>query len=318
MNRTVILTPLGLALAALLTSPAHAHRFGPWGAPVPASFNTPTASEGCPIESPDGRRIYIASNRPGGEGNLDVWRASRRNVGAPWGPMENLGPTINSGDADYCPTPLRGRWLMYVSSKDRAEDCLPGPAPVIPGSPTSATAVAGDMYLSKERRRGQWSEPLHLGCYPDGPNTAGFEFSPSLVRTDEGYRLFFSSNGYPDSQGQDLYVSEVLDDGTVLPGQRIAELSTAADDRMPNVRRDGLEIVFSSNRQGFNGQDIWVATRASTADPWGAPVWINDPAINTAGNETRASLSGDGRRLYFGRDGDVFVSTRARLRGKAD
>jgi hypothetical protein len=33
------------------------------------------------------------------------------------------------------------------------------------------------------------------------------------------------------------------------------------------------------------------------------------PNINTAANETRASLSWDGRRLYVGR-GDVFVSER--------
>jgi Tol biopolymer transport system component len=35
-------------------------------------------------------------------------------------------------------------------------------------------------------------------------------------------------------------------------------------DIQPNVRRDGREIVFASNRGGataFGGQDIWVATR---------------------------------------------------------
>jgi hypothetical protein len=32
--------------------------------------------------------------------------------------------------------------------------------------------------------------------------------------------------------------------------------------------------------------------------------------VNTAGNETRSSLSRDGERLHFGRDGNIFVSTR--------
>lgn len=309
---------LALAVAAIvIAAPAGARGFGPWGTPQALPFNS-AANEGCPIESPDGLSLYIASNRPGTYGNLDVFRVFRRSLNGPWGLPENLGPYINTGDAEYCPTPQPRRFLMFVSSKDTEtdtdpynDDCKPGPADV---PPTPATAVAGDMYITRERRNGGWLEPLNLGCYPRGPNTAGFEFSPSMIRTHEGGFLYFSSNGYPDSQGQDIYVSRVLWNGTVLPGARVAELSTAADDRMPNVRSDGLEIVFSSTRQGFNAQDIYVATRARTSDPWSAPARIEDPAINTAGSETRASLSEDGTRLYFGRDGDVYVSTRARIR----
>jgi hypothetical protein len=102
---------------------------------------------------------------------------------------------------------------------------------------------------------------------------------------------------------------------------RVAELSTASDDRMPNVRRDGLEIVFSSNRGG--NMDIYVATRASVDAPWSAPQLIANPNINTAGSETRSSLSADGTRLYFGRKvdaadpGDVFVATRALIAAPA-
>ena len=165
-----------------------------------------------------------------------------------------------------------------------------------------------------------WSTPVNLGCYPNGPNTEGAEFSPSRVQTAEGTFLFFSSNGYPDSQGQDIYMSQMLADGSFTAGVRVAELSTAADDRMPNVRRDGLEIVFSSNRAGGTtfDQDIYVATRATTHSAWSAPQRIDTATINTTASETRASLSGDGTRLYFGRKlnvddpGDVFVATRER------
>ncbi|KQW38532.1 hypothetical protein ASC76_11025 [Rhizobacter sp. Root404] len=87
---------------------------------------------------------------------------------------------------------------------------------------------------------------------------------------------------------------------------------------MPSVRQDGLEIVFSSNRAGNSpfDQDIYVSTRSSTSAPWSTPQRIDNPSINTPGSETRASLSGDGKRLYFGRKltpedpGDVFVSLR--------
>lgn len=309
---------LTLAVAAVAASPAAATlRYGPWDPASPVSINTP-ANEGCPIESPDGRSLYIASNRPGTYGNLDIWRSFRGSTRQPWSTPENLGPVVNSADFDYCPTPIQGNWLLYVTSKDTEtdddplnDDCLPGP----PATPPPGNPAGGDMFLTREKSDGSWVRPLHLGCYPDGPNTAGAEFSPSLVFTWRGVELYFSSNGYPDSQQQDIYVSRVLWDGTITPGQRIAALSTEFDDRMPNVRRDGLEMVFSSNRPGgAGGQDVYVSTRRTVFHPWGAPQRIDNPTINTSGSETRASLSGDGTRLHFGRDGDIFVAERRKLR----
>lgn len=98
----------------------------------------------------------------------------------------------------------------------------------------------------------------------------------------------------------------------------MAELSGPSDDRMPSVREDGLEIVFSSNSAGNTpfDQDIYIATRPNTRAPWSAPQRIDNPSINTPASETRASLSGDGKRLYFGRKltledpGDVYMSVR--------
>ena len=315
---------IAAALTMVVANAASAHDVAPWSDPqYLTAINTTAAAEGCPIESPDGHSLFIASNRsaPGAQGKLDVYRATRKAAHKPWGLPENLGAPVNSSEFDYCPTPLDGRWLMFVTSRVTDDDCHPGDTP--PVAPVGGPA-AGDMYLTREHPRRGWLEPLHLGCYPEGPNTAGAEFSPSAINTHKGTFLYFSSNGYPDSQGQDIYVSRVLDDGTVLPGQRVHELSSPADDRMPNVRKDGLEIVFSSNRAGavpFD-QDIYVARRSSVKAAWSAPVRIDNPFINTPASETRASLSGDGTRLYFGRKltledpGDVYLSTRKKGRGK--
>jgi hypothetical protein len=54
---------------------------------------------------------------------------------------------------------------------------------------------------------------------------------------------------------------------------------------------------------------VYTASRERTSDPWSAPVNVG-PNVNTLGKETRASLSGDGKRLHFGRDGDICVSAR--------
>ena len=105
-------------------------------------------------------------------------------------------------------------------------------------------------------------------------------------------------------------------DGGFGPAVLIEELSTAAQDGHPNLRRDGLEIFFFSNRPGSLGNDIYVATRAKTTDPWSTPVNLG-PAVNSEASETRPSLSWDGRTLYFGSnrpggegDADHYVTNR--------
>ena len=122
--------------------------------------------------------------------------------------------------------------------------------------------------------------------------------------------LYFSSTGL-DGLDQDIYKSRQRRDGSFSPPILVAELSTANNDQMPNVRADGLEMVFVSDRPGGAGAfDIYVTTRRSTRDAWSAPSRLG-PEVNTAAGESRPSLSGDGRRLNFGRAGDIFVSTRS-------
>jgi Tol biopolymer transport system component len=78
-----------------------------------------------------------------------------------------------------------------------------------------------------------------------------------------------------------------------------------------------LELYFDSNRPGgLGGSDIWVSTRASTSDPWGAPTAVT--AVNSPSGETTPEVSFDGLTLYlasnrpggFG-DNDIYVSTRS-------
>jgi hypothetical protein len=91
------------------------------------------------------------------------------------------------------------------------------------------------------------------------------------------------------------------------------------------VRKDGREIVFSSNRVGgTGGQDIWTATREGVDDPWSAPVNLG-PNVNTSRGESRPSFSWDAAQLLFGRAGpvgtgeggtglaDIYVATRGKV-----
>ena len=85
-----------------------------------SELNT-AALDGCPIQSPDGLSLYIASNRPGGRGGLDIWKATRASANAQWGAPQNLGEPVNSAADDFCPTPVGKRGLFFVS-----REALPG------------------------------------------------------------------------------------------------------------------------------------------------------------------------------------------------
>lgn len=108
--------------------------------------------------------------------------------------------------------------------------------------------------------------------------------------------------------------------GSYGPGEPVAELNSAADDLRPNIRKDGLEIVFDSTRGG-GAPDIYSANRPAVDAPWSEPIALG-PNVNTTYAETRASLSWDGKTLLFGstRRGegatDIYITSRARREPK--
>jgi hypothetical protein len=282
--------------------------YGPWGTAQKideingndADLNT-ASQDGCPIQSPDGLHLYIATNRPGGKGGLDIWMATRASEQSPWEAPVDLPEPINSASDDFCPTPVRKNGLFFVSRR------------VI----TGVSCGLGDIYFARRDQTGTWSDPHHFSCAPEGPNSALDEQGPSYAH---GHLYFSSSSaGVPG----DLYVSEKNGPLSFGPATAIAELNdAAANDIQPNVRKDGREVVFSSNRAGgFGGQDIWSATRASTDDPWSVAVNLGS-GVNTGLGESRPSLSRNALQLLFGRAGpagtgeggtglaDVYVTTR--------
>jgi hypothetical protein len=274
------------------------------------------APGGCPIESRDGTLLYTAAG-PAGTNGLDIWVLRRNAQTNTYDSRVMLGDPVSvAGANDFCPTPLMGDWLMFVTTRDATDKCgEPGAVPGLNGADIMLTrfavtlpAVAGGALQLQSN-----APAKRLACYPDGPNTKGAKFAPSLLTTPDGGFLFFSSdhNGVTATGNHDIYMSEMRPDGSYGPGVPVAALNTAFQDQQPNVSRDGLSIVFASDRDG--NMDIFIATRAKITDAWSAPRNLSTSLKFPTSllPETRPSISWDQQRLYYGADGMAYLSHKA-------
>ena len=297
-----VLVALAVLVVLVATPALAAPTYAPWG-PAASLETIPGSSsevntaflDGCPILSRDGLQLYIASNRPNGLGNLDIWVAQRSSSEGAFGAPVNIGAPINSEDNDFCPSPLRdGHGFLFVSNR--------------PGGCGGA-----DIYMTRYHPQMGWEQPVNLGCEV---NSAADEAGPVLSFAEPGLpTLYFSSTRADGPGGGDIYISEMTGAWTFGPVRLVPGVNSDYEDMQPSVRRDGRELVFSSNRPGSQGFDIWSASRDSIAEAWSTPVNLGSN-VNSAANETRPSLSWDAETLLFGstRPGegisDIYYSTR--------
>ena len=149
---------------------------GAWGTPVrlPEPVNS-AGAEWFPRPSADGW-LYFGSDRPGGHGNTDIWRAREKPSGG-W-TVENLGPSINTAGDEYEPLPSPDGSRLIVMAD-------------------------GALYESRKTREG-WSPRVKLGPEVNaGEMQIGAVFSPS------GKTMLFSR----DTKGPDSGEFFVLREG---------------------------------------------------------------------------------------------------------
>lgn len=199
-----------------------------------------------PAISSDELTLYFSSNRPGGEGDYDLWKATRSSVDEPFGNVVNLGKQINTEGKEEFPT-LRSDTRLYFSS-----DGLPG--------------LGGFDLFYTEFVDGEWSEPQNL-MYPiNSPyDEIGIVFNHAEVENiaaeESGY---FSSNREGGTGGDDLYSfyrapllfslsGKVRDDKSMQPieGARIKLIGDDNTTIETRTNRKG-EYEFSTEQIKYN------------------------------------------------------------------
>jgi Tol biopolymer transport system component len=301
---------LGCGLLSLVVTPApsaYAQKYSDWSAPVNLGPVINSVDRDIqPAISKNGLSLYFTSNRPGGFGFFDIYVSQRARVTDPWGAPVNLGPTINSADDEGAPVFSRDGHFMFFQGN-------------YPGGLGDV-----DIWVSWRQHTHDdfgWQPPLALGA---GVNSAALDAGPSYFENDEGGapQLYFGSTRLGTV---DIYLSELMADGSFGPAQLVPELNSPMTESRPSIRHDGLEIFFYSDRVGSidGSDDLWTSTRESTLAPWSTPV--NLGAINTTSLERFPHLSPDGTTLFFAsnRPGgfggqDLYMSTRTKLRGRSN
>lgn len=119
--------------------------------------------------SSDGQKLYFTSSRKGGYGGLDIY-VSEKTENGDWGPAINLGPTINTSEAEEGPYIHPDNKTLYFSSKGHK------------------TMGGFDVFYSNFDGT-NWSEPENIG-FP--LNT--IEDDVFLVPSSDGKRAYYASS----------------------------------------------------------------------------------------------------------------------------
>jgi len=93
----------------------------------------------------------------------------------------------------------------------------------------------------------------------------------------------------------------------LVPGA--SSTANAEDDE--TMDSNALDMIFAVAVSG--NKDLYEMTRPSRTAPFGAPAALT--VFNTTGTEESPRLSADDLTLYFGRDGNIYSSTRATVGG---
>ena len=132
-----------------------------------------------PCVTKDGRTIFFSSNRPGGQGGMDIWFARR--VGAGWSEPINAGPAINTPFDEVTPFLGEDGGTLFFSSNGHV-------------------SFGGQDIFKAEGQIGNWTDPVNLG---KPLNSTYDEYSPMTLSEDS--TILFASNRPGGAGDIDIY-----------------------------------------------------------------------------------------------------------------
>jgi outer membrane protein OmpA-like peptidoglycan-associated protein len=150
--------------------------------PLPGIINSSFEEKSITI-SKDERTLYFSSNRPGGFGGLDIYRATKDSKGE-WSNVKNLGPVINTDVDDDAPFIDYDDVTLYFSSEGHKG------------------MGNYDIYKSTyDAKKNEWSEPINLGYPINTPDDDVY-----FISSADGKRAYYSSVKEDGMGYTDIYI----------------------------------------------------------------------------------------------------------------
>lgn len=198
-----------------------------WSKPEVAWFSG-KFSDMEPAFSPDGKKLFFASNRPLKETDslakdYDLWCIEKKNN--QWIQPFNLGTAINTEKDEYYPSIASNRNLYFTRDNGDTKD---------------------DIFISKNNN-GQFETPLVL---PKEINSAGYDFN-AFIDPEESFIIFSSYKRKDDLGGGDLYISR-RKENVWQPAIHFEKgINSPALDYSPFISFDKKYLFFTSKRSSI-------------------------------------------------------------------
>jgi len=192
--------------------------------PMPAGINS-SAWETHLAITPDEQTIYFVSNRSGGFGGRDIYKANKLPDGK-WSKPTNLGAKINTQYDEDAVFISPDSQTLYFSSK--GHDSMGG----------------FDIMYSKLDENGEWSSPVNIG-YPINTSDDDVFF----VTSADGQRAYYSSVRNTGFGEKDIYMIHLPDPQAVNLAVLKGTIIPADGDELP----DDI-VIYVTNRETGNSQ----------------------------------------------------------------
>ena len=189
----------------------------------PVHFPTPINSKFREVSacySPDGKQLFIVSDREGTIGDLDIF-VSEFKKGIGWSEPKNLGEVINTDlDEDAVFMHPDGKTLFF-SSKGH-------------------NSIGGYDIFKSELKAGKWTKPVNIGFPVNTPDDDLYYF------TDSTKRFAYQSSHRRDSNGaKDIYKITYLG-----PEKPLELISSKRNEKIPELTLDSIldDLIYTQKK----------------------------------------------------------------------
>ena len=211
---------------------------GKWSTPVllPPAVST-EVNEGRGWVSKKGDMIFFTRcpEEKGVQNSCGIYMAKKQ--GSTWGPATRLPFTVDTVIYAHPSLSADGKTLYFASNM------------------AGGYGKVDIWSCSYDVKTNSWGQPRNAG---PTVNTEGMEVYPAV--TDDGKKLYFSSDYHPGLGGLDIFITEIGPDGkTSKPVENLKyPLNSSYDDFGIVFEGKKNRGYFTSNREGGKGEDdIW-------------------------------------------------------------